>query len=153
MPYALRHRLLEKPGTYQDKMAVFLYDEFDILVNNAAVSRALASMGWAKKVTRQIAMERNADLRDYYLHNLSAFQSHQLIYVDESGLHRAASSALWALAGAKVSAGHGQCLIHHSDGVQELCLRAGVKLVFLPPSSPDLDPIEEFFGDLRRFIG
>jgi hypothetical protein len=39
---------------------------------------------------------------------------------------------------------------HHSDGVQELCLRAGVKLVFLPPNSPDLDPIEEFFGDLKQ---
>jgi transposase len=41
---------------------------------------------------------------------------------------------------------------HHSEGVKELCLRAGVKLVFLPPYSPGLNPIEEFFGDLKRFI-
>jgi transposase len=41
---------------------------------------------------------------------------------------------------------------HHSEGVREMCLRAGVKLVFLPPYSPDLNPIEEFFGDLKRFI-
>ena len=82
---ALRVRLLEKPGMYQDEMALFLYDEFQILVNNSAVSRALASIGWTKKATRQIAKERNADLRDYYLHNLSAFQSHHLVYVDESG--------------------------------------------------------------------
>jgi transposase len=82
---ALKERLLEKPGMYQDEMALFLYDEFEILVNNSAVSRALASIGWTKKATRQIAKERNADLRDYYLHNLSAFQSHHLVYVDESG--------------------------------------------------------------------
>jgi transposase len=42
---ALRVRLLEKPGMYQDEMALFLYDEFQILVNNSAVSRALASIG------------------------------------------------------------------------------------------------------------
>jgi transposase len=41
---------------------------------------------------------------------------------------------------------------HHSEGVRELCLRAGAKLVFLPPYSPDLNPIEEFFGDLKRLI-
>lgn len=82
---ALREKLLEKPGMYQDEMVVFLFDEFDILVNVSAVSRALASVGWSKKVTRQIAKEQNADLRDYYLYNLSAFQSHHLVYVDESG--------------------------------------------------------------------
>jgi transposase len=82
---ALKERLIEKPGMYQDEMALFLYDEFEILVNNSAVSRALASIGWTKKTTRQIAKERNANLRDYYLHNLSAFQSHHLVYVDESG--------------------------------------------------------------------
>ena len=36
-------------------------------------------------MTRHIANERNADLRDFYLHKLSAFRSHQLVYVDESG--------------------------------------------------------------------
>jgi transposase len=41
---------------------------------------------------------------------------------------------------------------HHSEGVKELCLCAGVKLVFLPPYSPDLNSIEEFVGDLKRFI-
>jgi hypothetical protein len=85
---ALRKRLLEKSRMYQDKMAVFLYDEFEVLVNSSAVSRALASIGWTKKTTRQVAKERNADLWDYYLHNLSAFQSHHLVYVDESGCDR-----------------------------------------------------------------
>jgi transposase len=42
---ALRERLLEKPGMYQDEMVLFLYDEFEITVNNSAVSRALASIG------------------------------------------------------------------------------------------------------------
>ena len=29
---------------------------------------------------------------------------------------------------------------------------AGVKLVYLPPYSPDLNPIEEFFAKLKGFI-
>lgn len=82
---ALSEKLLEKPGMYQDEMVVFLYDEFDVLVNVSAVSRALKSIGWTKKASRQIAKERNADLRDYYLHNLCAYRSYHLVYVDESG--------------------------------------------------------------------
>lgn len=38
---------------------------------------------------------------------------------------------------------------HHTDEVQELCDHAGVKLMFLPPYSPDLNPIEEFFSQLK----
>jgi len=34
---------------------------------------------------RHVAKERNADLRDFYLYNLSAFHSYHLVFVDESG--------------------------------------------------------------------
>lgn len=34
-----------------------------------------------------------------------------------------------------------------------MCSEAGVKLVYLPPYSPDLNPIEEFFAELKAFIG
>jgi transposase len=33
-----------------------------------------------------------------------------------------------------------------------MCSEAGVKLVYLPPYSPDLNPIEEFFAELKAFI-
>ena len=33
-----------------------------------------------------------------------------------------------------------------------MCSEAEVKLVFLPPYSPDLNPIEEFFAELKAFI-
>lgn len=41
---------------------------------------------------------------------------------------------------------------HQPDRIQELCNDAGVKLLFLPPYSPDLNPIEEFFAELKAFI-
>jgi transposase len=33
-----------------------------------------------------------------------------------------------------------------------MCADAGVKLVYLPPYSPNLNPIEEFFAELKAFI-
>jgi transposase len=42
--------------------------------------------------------------------------------------------------------------IHRSEKIEQLCADAGVKLVYLPPYSPDLNPIEEFFAELKAFI-
>jgi transposase len=33
-----------------------------------------------------------------------------------------------------------------------MCSEVGAKLVYLPPYSPDLNPIEEFFAELKAFI-
>jgi transposase len=38
---------------------------------------------------------------------------------------------------------------HHSEQIESMCREAGVKLVYLPPYSPDLNPIEEFFAEFR----
>jgi len=42
--------------------------------------------------------------------------------------------------------------IHHSDRVKKLIEDRGAKLVFLPPYSPDLNPIELFFGQYKCFL-
>lgn len=41
---------------------------------------------------------------------------------------------------------------HHPEGIEQICSQAGVKLVYLPPYSPDLNPIEELFAELKAFI-
>jgi transposase len=41
---------------------------------------------------------------------------------------------------------------HRSERIEQMCLDKGVKLVYLPPYSPDLNPIEEFFAELKAFI-
>lgn len=40
---------------------------------------------------------------------------------------------------------------HHSEQVKQLCSDAGVKLLYLPPYSPDSIPIE-FFTQLEAYI-
>jgi transposase len=42
--------------------------------------------------------------------------------------------------------------IHRSPEVAALCARTRVKLVSLPPYSPNFNPIEEFFTELKAFI-
>jgi transposase len=42
--------------------------------------------------------------------------------------------------------------IHHSERIRQLCTDAGVTLVYLPPYSPDYNPIEEFFSELKAFV-
>lgn len=85
MVEALCDHLLEKPGLYLDEMAIFLWDEFQTLVTTSSIRRALVSTGWSKKKAQQIARGQNAELREYYLHNLSDFQSYHLVYMEESG--------------------------------------------------------------------
>lgn len=42
--------------------------------------------------------------------------------------------------------------IHHAARIKQMCRDIGVKLVYLPPYSPDLNPIEEFFAELKAFL-
>ena len=42
--------------------------------------------------------------------------------------------------------------IHHSEELREMCEEAGVLLEFLPPYSPDLNPIETSFALLKAYL-
>ena len=41
---------------------------------------------------------------------------------------------------------------HKSHKIRELIAAAGCKLIYLPPYSPDLNPIEKFWANLKRWI-
>lgn len=181
------------------------------MVTTSSIRRALIAKGWSKKTARQRAREQNADLRDYYLHGLSDFQSYHLVYVDESGCDKRAGFRRtgWAPLGrtplqvtqfhrdqryqilpayaqdgivlSRIFRGSTDATVfedfiaqllqhcgrwpepksvlvmdnasfHHSESIAQMCAEAGVKLVYLPPYSPDLNPIEEFFAELKSFI-
>jgi transposase len=44
-------------------------------------------------------------------------------------------------------------LFHHPEVISQMRADVGAKLVYLSPYSPDLNPIEEFFAELKDFIG
>jgi transposase len=41
---------------------------------------------------------------------------------------------------------------YRTEWIEQMCANAGVKLMYLPPYLPDLNPIEEFFAELKSFI-
>jgi transposase len=41
---------------------------------------------------------------------------------------------------------------HKVDGVRKAIETAGAKLLYLPPYSPDLNPIEQFFSKLKAYL-
>ena len=44
------------------------------------------------------------------------------------------------------------CSIHHTDDIAELFRSAGILLMYLPPSSPDTNPIELAFGYVKAYL-
>lgn len=42
--------------------------------------------------------------------------------------------------------------IHHGEDVEDLCSKYGVRLEYLPPYSPDLNPIEEAFSKIKSHL-
>ena len=44
------------------------------------------------------------------------------------------------------------CSIHHVDHVREYIRDSGILLMFLPPYSPDLNPIESVFGFVKGYL-
>jgi transposase len=82
---ALLDRLLVKPDLYLDDMAEFMWDEFNLIISTDSIRRSLKVCDWSKKKTQRVACERDPDLRDACLRELSEYKSYQLVFVDESG--------------------------------------------------------------------
>jgi transposase len=71
---------------YLNEMCWFIWDEFEIAVNDSIVSRALKRLSWNhKKMMRQIA-QRNQQLRNDWMQRLSEWIAEQLISLNESAV-------------------------------------------------------------------
>lgn len=206
---SLQHHLIDQPDRRMSEMQSFLEEQHGIAVSERTIRRSLK--GWSKKVIRRKAKGQNVKLRNYYIHKLSAYHSHQLVYIDESGcdLRTGQRAKGWSPRGVtpvqvgqfrrgqryqvlpaysqdgiiyaqvfegsttaavfeaflsellpliSTSSGYRRVLImdnasvHHSIKVKQMCAAAGVDLLYLPPYSPDYNPIEEFFAELKAFL-
>lgn len=81
---ALLEYLEERPTAYLDEMRFFIFNAFDILVDESTISRELRRLDFSRKRCRRIAAQRCQDLRDYWIQRLVGWRGNQLIYLDES---------------------------------------------------------------------
>jgi transposase len=204
--------LKEEDDLTLGELACILWEKHKVRVSKPTICRGLKSVGWPLKTHREIAAQRNPDLRDAYRYNLSSsLKSWQPIYIDESGInHRGrfrqkgrAPRGVTPVRTAPLERGKRYQILtaysqdgvvlsrvfqggtnaaifedfieqllchcgrwpepdsvlimdnapfHNPDRIKELCARAGVRVIFLPPYSCDLNPIEEFFSELKSFV-
>jgi transposase len=89
MVAALHDQLALKSTMRLADMVIFLKNDFDVKVTPSSIQRALKKHGkWTEKATQNIAQERNPDLRDDFIRDLSFFRLNQLVIIDESGADR-----------------------------------------------------------------
>ena len=85
MQAALRFFLEAKPWAYLEEMALYLFDEFDVVVALSTISRSLKNqMKISRKVMKKEALERSQTCRNAYMLRISEFISDQLVFLDES---------------------------------------------------------------------
>ncbi|KAK4453047.1 hypothetical protein QBC34DRAFT_376501 [Podospora aff. communis PSN243] len=91
---ALCDQLSLNPCMRLEDMADFLRSEFDVDVTRFSIGRSLKRAKWWKKCTQNVARERNPDLRDEYVHEISFLRSEQLVFIDETGVDRSIGTKL-----------------------------------------------------------
>ena len=128
---ALRDFLLDKPSSYLDEMVVFFWDEFNTIVNASTISRALFAMNGIL-LSRIFQGATDATIFGDFIGELLNLCTGwpgpcSVIIMDNASFHR-------------------------SPSVEQMCSNAGVKLLYLPLYSPDFNPIEEFFAELKAFV-
>ena len=80
---------------YRCEMADFIYSRFCKRISERSIGRTLRSIGWTRTTIHSIAQQRDADLRDHYLHRISQYKSYQLVFIDESGCDGRAGHSRW----------------------------------------------------------
>ncbi|KAJ3469716.1 hypothetical protein MRS44_003781 [Fusarium solani] len=85
---ALQDQLYRDPCMTQEGMAAFLSKKYLVDVSRFTIGRLLKRVRWTKKVTQNVAKERNQDLRDDYIERRSHYKAEQMIFIDESGSDR-----------------------------------------------------------------
>jgi transposase len=211
---AIQYFIKEVPTVYQDELATFLQDCFDIKVAQSTISSTLRRLKVTRKKLQVEAAQRNQKIRMDYTRRMQPVNANQFVFVDESGSDERtgdrthgysirgvpARIARWLRSRTRISVlpaytleGYidfitfeGTCdaeifegfilnnvlplmkawpeersilvmdnaSIHHAriDSIKEACFIKGVEVDFLPPYSPDYNPIEGSFNDLKAFI-
>lgn len=151
---ALKELLLGKSDRRLDELAAFLLEEFDVEVSTLTISRMLKAEGWSKKTMRRKAKEQSADLRDKYMHELSAFALHHLLYIDESGCDRRVGFRWkgWSPVGTtpvqteRFHRGHRYHIL-------PAYTQDGILLARIFHGSTDGEVFEDFLGELLQWCG
>ncbi|CCT72538.1 uncharacterized protein FFUJ_12416 [Fusarium fujikuroi IMI 58289] len=162
---ALLDRLAVKPNMYREEMVEFLEKEFKTTIPASNIGRSLRRIGrrrfgWAPKGVTPVQIDRFH--RDQRYQILPAYTQEGILHYDifpgstdsakfeefvEQLLHHCGK---WPEPNSVLVMDNAS--FHRSPVIEQMCEDAGVKLLYLSPYSPDFNPTEEFFAELKSFI-
>lgn len=74
----------QRPHACLDELCWFLFDEFNIPVDESTVSRALKRLAWDRKKAQKASVEKFQSLRNEWSRKVSGWGAEQLVFVGES---------------------------------------------------------------------
>lgn len=74
----------QRPHACLDELCWFLFDEFNIPVDESTVSRALKRLGWDRKKAQKAPAEKFQSLRNEWSRELGGWRVEQLVFIGES---------------------------------------------------------------------
>ena len=206
--------VMEHPGIYLSELKHEIFEANGTEVCLSTICRFLHSCGFSRKKIRNIALQRNEEVRARYVVEVELYLSSMFVFVDETGCDRRDAMRKFGYSlrgrrcvakkllvrGERVSAIGAITLngildykfirgttngdlfldfieenllphlmpfdgtnensivvmdnasIHHVNEVADLISSVGALLIYLPPYSPDLNPIEEVFSSVKAYL-
>ncbi len=80
----LKYFLENQPWAYQEEMQYYLFDDWNLTVSQATVSKVLKAMKINRKCLKREALERSQECRNMYFTEVSPFGHEMLVFLDES---------------------------------------------------------------------
>ena len=206
--------VVEQPGIYLGELKHEILKTNGTEVCTSTICRFLHSCGFSRTKIRNVALQRNEEVRARYVVEVELYSPCMFVFVDETGCDRRDSMRKFGYAlrgrrcvakkllvrGERVSAITAITLngildyrflrgttngdifldfieqnllphlmpfdgtndnsivvmdnasIHHVSEVADLISSVGALLIYLPPYSPDLNPIEEAFSSVKAYL-
>jgi hypothetical protein len=87
MEAAVMEHILRYVDVYQEEIADFLYDEFDVRQSQPTICRLLKKLNVTNKRIKAIAAEQNQELLEAWYDDIRFWRADQVVAVDESAFN------------------------------------------------------------------
>ena len=211
---AVIEAVVENPALYLSDLQQYVLHTMGKSISISTICKLLQKQGFSHKKLSLIAQQRNDELREQYVQDVSVYDPEMLIFLDETGCDRRtclhqygyalkgcrATTKKLLVRGKRYSIIAAMCIdgildvyitdktvnsetfctfleqcllphllpfngvnprsvvimdnasIHHTESVVSLIEEVGALVHYLPPYSPDMNPIEETFSKVKGFL-
>ena len=165
---AILHLFISKPDMYLWEIQQELDFMFNLVVSESSICRLLKESNFSRKKLELVALQRDEEIRFIYAADVNMFTQQSFIFLDETGSDRrdAVRKYGYGLRGRPLN--HQKLLVRGErisaiaamtvSGVLDVKIvrgsvqQKGSLIQFLPPYSPDYNPIEFLFAKVKSIL-